>query len=118
MVRVRNLIKWSTPIDDTMEEWTSPRKINNDLLMMQENWKNVYIWCNVEDNKKKELRLGPTLKKKKCFKTTNGLHGYITIQLQIQPWWLIGHITDFGAIKRFRIKISAKIPQKIFNNQK
>ena len=28
-------------------------------------WDSVYIWCNVEDNKKKELRSGPTFKKER-----------------------------------------------------
>ena len=42
-------------------------KINNDLLMMQEKiGKNVYIYgVMLKDNKKKELRSGPTFKKRK-----------------------------------------------------
>ena len=40
------------------------RNNNSDLLMIQEKLEKMYIWCNVEKNKKKELRMGPTFKKR------------------------------------------------------
>ena len=58
------MIKWSTPAHDTMEERTSPRKSTKETRFKRRQYVDYINMCNVEKNKKKELRKGPTLKKK------------------------------------------------------